>query len=153
MQRQEKEKKKKKKGSNTEVTTGMERAATKKKRLWQKKKCHNEWKLLNMPFGKPFFSFPEATVGNMLSAYFSFGSQGHVLSGVQAWESTLILICCRLLCPGCEKGYFSFNLTIPTLQKKKKTLIICMKLPNFPLLLFFLSSTVLLVLVLPDQKK
>ena len=24
----------------------------------------------------PFF--PEATVGNMLSAYFSFGSQGHV---------------------------------------------------------------------------
>lgn len=58
--------------AHPEVATGMETGYVR-----CAKKCHCNWELLNMPFGSPF---PEAAVGNKLSAYFCFGSQGRALS-------------------------------------------------------------------------
>lgn len=61
-----------------------------------------------MPFGKPFFFLPVATAGNMLSAYFTFGFQGHVLPEAKAWERTLKRIRYHFPCPGFHDGYQSF---------------------------------------------
>ena len=120
------------------------------------KKCHSEWKLLNMPFGKPFLFFPEATAGNMLSAYFTFGFQGHVPPEAMAWERALKLIRVRFPCPGFHDGYFSplpDRCTMTSLFTPKMSnaewqfgnlhYLICMKLHGF-----FLSGMVCIVLPL-----
>lgn len=63
------------------------------------KKCHSEWKLLNMPFGKPFFFHLKLLPATCWV---------HILlPEAKAWERMLKLIRFHFPCPGFHDGYFS----------------------------------------------